>query len=219
MGTVIALLTLGQACIVVVRLYFGYEGSCGIIPLFQLNPEANIPTWFQSANLLMCSLFAGSIAAGEWRKQSPLRAGWAVTAFFLMAFSLDETAQLHDGLSHFSKRFQFQSNLLRYPWVIAGSVFVVFFAAYLLPMVMKLSAVIRRRLALGFAAYFGSALGLEFVESMIASRIGTHNLIFLLVTSVEEVGEMLSILFLSCAFLAHLRDTEKEAVIEFGSNP
>lgn len=67
---------------------------------FDLNGEANIPSWFSSTQLFAVAALAAYAALAEcaaWR--APLsRSGWWLASAIFLYLSLDEAAQLHEAV-------------------------------------------------------------------------------------------------------------------------
>ncbi len=75
---------------------------CMIRRLFDLNGEANIPTWFSSTQLF--SLFVLSIIYSIQIENEHLRRFYFLIGLVFLFFSADETSMIHEGITfHFSK--------------------------------------------------------------------------------------------------------------------
>ena len=67
--------------------------------LFNMNFEANVPTWCSSVELLLVGLLLGVFAAAKFdRAQKTASAGLIAAAALFVGLSLDEVAQFHENL-------------------------------------------------------------------------------------------------------------------------
>lgn len=82
--------------------------SWSLVNWFDLNAEANIPTWFSSAQLLLLSILAAAVAVIYRRLdidkyQARL---FTVMAVAFLFFSMDETAVIHEAVSVMAQRLE-----------------------------------------------------------------------------------------------------------------
>lgn len=98
-------LTLG-ALLLAVELLLRYLYTAPILwwsvrPWFDLDGEANIPSWFSSMQLLAVGLLAAYCA---WRESTPhgarWRNGWWLIMAIFLYLSIDEAAKLHETVGH-----------------------------------------------------------------------------------------------------------------------
>ena len=64
--------------------------------LFDVNKEANIPTWFSSLLLVLNAFVLGIIAVRTKAQQGPYHTQWFVLAAIFLYLSIDESALLHE---------------------------------------------------------------------------------------------------------------------------
>lgn len=70
-----------------------------LIQMFNLEREANVPTWFSSVLLLACS--ALTFRTAGLSPERPFRRHWAALSLVFLYLSADETAQIHETLNPF----------------------------------------------------------------------------------------------------------------------
>jgi len=68
-------------------------------PLFDLDGEANIPAWFSSAQLLFIALVFWTHALRQAARVHPSKLFFAVAGCAAAYVSMDETAQIHEGVT------------------------------------------------------------------------------------------------------------------------
>lgn len=72
--------------------------------LFDLGMEANIPTWYASAQLLLVGLLLGLYAAAHFAPSKPDAWLLALLALLFVALSADETAGVHEWIGYQTDR-------------------------------------------------------------------------------------------------------------------
>ena len=173
--------------------------------LFDLDAEANIPTWFSSALLLMCATLVAANAAAKWQTRGRYRVHWIVLSVIFLYLSVDETAIIHEMSIKPLRSMLNPTGLLYEAWIIPGiAATVVFVLAYL-----KFLLNLPRRTALLFviagAVYVGGAIGVEALSGLYAETHGEENLTYKLISTIEESVEMLGLVIFINANLGYLR--------------
>ncbi len=178
-------------------VYLQRDYVFGLIQLFHMGEEANVPTWFSSVNLLGLSYFM--------YKALPLFGDRVRAARCLMIgtvfLSLDETAQLHEKMSPLLERLVQFNGLLRYPWVLAGLVAFLGFCWLTVKVCSQIPRALRPILYIGGLVFFVSCLGLEAIEGIVAHYHTEDYLPYQLIQTVEEAGEMVGITLMAYGFL------------------
>ncbi|MDP8222610.1 MAG: hypothetical protein P9L99_04565 [Candidatus Lernaella stagnicola] len=172
----------------VVKYVFHHDYAHGLIPLFDLNAEANLPTWYSSMLLFAAALVAGRYAA---RIGTPRRRQWAMLSAVLLAFSVEEIASLHEQGSEAMQAALGLSGVFFYAWVIPGMAVVALLAVVFFTFFRDMEPKLRRGLILGSLVFFGGALGLEMVGGALESAAGTREtLTYAIWAAAEESCEM-----------------------------
>lgn len=108
-------------------------GESETIELFDVYGEGNVPTWYSSSALLLCSMLLAVISIGE--RQVSDRGyvlHWRGLAGIFLLLSLDETAQLHDKVDAALDRVYDFGGFLTYAWVIpAAALLFILMLTYL----------------------------------------------------------------------------------------
>lgn len=163
--------------------------------LFDTDLEANLPTWF-SATVLVAGALAAFVkaqhergAAGPWNRE------WTGLAVLLLVLSIDEAAVIHEEtvgpLDDVVESLGFAGDAAR---LIAVAVVVVGLAAMMLPLrrwLLALPAGGRNGMIAGLVLIGACALGMETVARLLEQSRGFYGLADDLLSSVEELGEML----------------------------
>ena len=191
-----AVAALSAAGLILVYLRFEHDVAYayGLVPLFDPSREANVPTWFSSALLL---LSAGALV----QVRGPDRRWWLLLAAVLVLASLDETANLHELLSRQARR-RFQPGFGQL-WVLMLGPAALVFLAVCARFMLRQEPAVRRSFGLGAALFVGGALGVEVVE-IVFERRQSGALAVALTMLAQEVIELLGAVVLLRASLLRL---------------
>lgn len=171
--------------------------------LFELNTEANVPTWFSSVQLAFAALLAWGCASLHRSRGLSGTASWRLVAGALLFVSADEVAQFHEQISFQVRQSLDTDGMLRFAWVIPYGGAVAVLVVLLLGWWRSLPAATRRMLAICAVTFVVGALGLELVEGAYESWRGKDFGLRAL-TVVEEALEMFAVAALVGVFLRHL---------------
>jgi hypothetical protein len=184
----------------------------GLAPLFDLGREANVPTYWSSALLALGSglLFVAYLDARGNADAMPRY--WLVLAIGLAYMSVDETAQIHEGVigTQWANRFGRGTGIFHYVWYIPFLPALAMLGWAYSRFLVRLPEWIRYRLIAAGAIYLSGAMGMEMVESMLVENrevrlLGASQL-------VEENLELLGVGLLVKAMLLWL--ARREALLE-----
>lgn len=208
-------LTLASAAGQVSKYVFDHGRLAGLVPLFSVGEERNVPTWFSSATCLLAAAGLATIAAGARRAENRWAVHWIGLAVLLLALSIDETAELHER----AVRALTRSGAA---WPLAAGGFGAGLALVYRRFLGALPARTRRDFVLA-ALSLAAALGLELVASQVAHALAfgpatpraRETPLFALLTSVEELLEMLGVVALIRGCLHHLA-AEGEVQVTIG---
>jgi hypothetical protein len=151
-----------------------------------LSYEANVPTWYISALLLLCSLALVECGAAARRRGERYARHWLYLAGVFALMSLDETAQFHEHLYLLVDG----SGIFYFSWVIPGAAIAALVALAFLRFWLALPEPTRRRFAIAGAIYLTGALVMELPLGYWTERAGSDNLVYGLIDFVEETLEL-----------------------------
>ena len=105
------------------RLLSGHDNLLGLMPMFDLTLENNVPTWFSGGLLLAASILLGLIARHGQTAHPALLAGsrpaqWYGLALIFAYLSLDEVAQLHERTTQPTRDLLGVGGVLYWAWVV-----------------------------------------------------------------------------------------------------
>ncbi len=90
--------------LLIFALHFVLSGHEYLGDLFDLDKEANLPTWYSSLKFTLAAgiaFWCFSLEKGLANQETiPFRWGWLLAAVLMLAMSIDETAQIHETLTN-----------------------------------------------------------------------------------------------------------------------
>lgn len=156
--------------------------AADLMRLVDVDSEANIQTWFASADLLFASALAGLVAIVH----APDRRYWLLVSVSLGYLSLDEAAQIHEMFSF----------LVVYPPIL--SVLVVACSGF----IRRLHHPTRLRVAAGGFLYCFGAIVLEYIAHHDSIPVGSVG--YQMTAAAEEGFEALGAAIVVYALMAYL---------------
>lgn len=172
----------------VLEFEFGYE----LLEVFNLNEEHNIPAWYASVILLICSLIIYCIYLFKQSCRDKYRQHWLWLGIVFTYLSLDEAISIHEN---FKLRFLFAKDHILYDdsWVVVASILVAIFVFSYRRFLQHLPDKFRQLFLLsGFIYILGSG-GMEIVGSFTQEFYGKASIVHALAIVVEEFLEMVGI--------------------------
>ncbi len=207
--SVIAVLSVLNALTLVAEFGFGHDYVKGLSPMFRLNAEGNIPTFFSALLLLSAAAICAAVAIAARRTGGRDWTGWAGLAAIALFLTLDEAAQIHELLDRnrgWAESFVRTEGVFLGPWVIAYSALVLIVAVVYLPMFLRFASRYRRLFATAAALYVGGAIGVEMIGATQWSLDGDL-LAFEVINSIEEMMEMTALTIAIYALVSYAQET------------
>ena len=188
------------------------EALTGLTAFFGLGGEANLPTFVSVLNLLAAGLLLSLIAYHKRRLGDAMRWHWAVLAAGMLLMSVDEAAQIHEGIVGrvVEAITGPMDGVFHYVWYLAYLPLLALLAVVYVPFLRRLPAWYALRFMLAGLLYVGGAVGVEMIESFL-DYAGASYLFWTLSLLAEEMCEMLGIVVLIYTLLCYIAE-EKLAV-------
>lgn len=205
---VVAVVLVGLSLLTRYLAYRRELAAPGVAPpswmvIFDVNAEANVPTWFTVALMI----FAGAVAAAAGLVLHPTsrQAGrfFLALAAVLLLLSLDELVSLHERLGDVGAA-AVGGSALHFTWVVPGALLALMLLVSLVVGGRSLPQAIGRQLGVALTIYLTGALVIEAISGQVLIAYGDRAA-YLLVTGVEELLEMLGILLVLRAILGSIR--------------
>jgi hypothetical protein len=173
--------------------------------MLNLDREMNFPTWYSAFMLGFGSILLRIIAVGKNQKSDRYTGDWKLLSLIFTLLAIDEVLSIHEIFI-----IPEVSNALHLPWflhsmwVIPGTIFVVWFLKRYWKFSRHLPLRSQQHFILAAAVYIGGALVMEMVGSYVAEAKGQQYLPYALITTVEEVMEMVGIIIFIYGLLYYL---------------
>ena len=209
LGASVCFLVLAHAAGQLMKYWGGYPTVYGLVPLFDLNAEQSVPTFFAAAQLLLAALLLAVIAVVKKRSAAPYAAHWMVLALTFLYMAIDEAAGIHEWLAYPVQDLlgHRASGVLYFAWVVPGIIVTAGFAVWFLRFYLHLPLATRIPVLLAASLFIGGALGVELVEGRHADLHGADNLTFSMIVMVEEACELAGITLFIDALLNYIAAT------------
>lgn len=194
------------------KIVLGHQYLLGLVDLFNVDNEANIPAWYSSCALLFCAVLLGIIARGKYSERDRYTLHWGGLSFIFTLLSLDEAVSLHEGWLPAVWNMTFTQS--RYNWVVMGACFSLVVVAVYLKFLIDLPAKFRYRFLLAGALFVGGALGVEVPSNLHADIHGEENMIYATMVFIEELLEMMGVVLFIYTLLLYMTENVKEIYIK-----
>ncbi|HOD54420.1 MAG TPA: hypothetical protein PKJ08_07825 [Candidatus Cloacimonadota bacterium] len=177
----------------------------GIITLFDLAAEGNLPTYYSSVLLLIAALLLFVVTLMERTIKSRYVPYWAFLTIGFIYLSMDEMLMLHEGISRFIRAVTDYSGegVLKSPWVILGTITVTVILLVFIKFITHLDQKTRYLFLIAGALYVGGAIGFEIIENLYADAYG-QDLVYSMLQNLEEGMEMAGIIVFIYALLNYM---------------
>lgn len=209
-----------------VRFFLGHDTVFGLIRQFDVDSEANLPSWYSSALLAASALLLGVAARASRKRREGVARDWEWLAGVFVFLSIDEMAQFHEMLIGPVRAIGPFNPYFHFAWVIPG---LVFTAAVGVASIGFLRSIPRRTAWMFVVAgliYVSGAIGMEMIDGHyfevhhLSYKIhnGTDFTYAVLVT-IEELLEMLGAGAMVYALLDYLERAGIRVRVDAGPEP
>ena len=172
------------------KFFLGHDTAWGLIRMFNLDLENNIPTYFSSFLLLIVALQLYVLSLAKNKHNETFAWHWLSLSIIFLCLSIDEAASIHELLIIPLRNTFGLSGIFYYSWVIIGMGVVFFLGVTYWRFLCALPARTKSNFLLAAAIYVGGAIGIELLGGYYISQTITHDLTYNLITSLEEILEL-----------------------------
>lgn len=172
--------------------YFLGDGHLGgFVPLFNLDREMNIPTWFSSMLFLFSAILMWKAGDREVPHGLAFRKYWKGLAVFFVCISIDEVAAIHEMVVDPFRKWLHAGGYLYFTWVVPAAVIVAGMAVLYWRLFLALPVRTKRLFILAAFLFFAGAFGLEMVEGRHVELHGSGNFRYAMIAHAEEILEFM----------------------------
>lgn len=183
---------------------YGRNYAFGLVPLFDLNGEYNLPTLFSFGTLMSCAVMLCVLGAAEGRARSRAPRYWYGLAAAMFFLAVDEVAEIHEKLGRpllpLIGLAEWMYVIWTIPYMLAGGALAVLYLRFWLHLP-------RLTRWMFFAAGLCFVAGAVVMEIIGANYLRQHamnrDLVYGLLTVAEETLEMMGSSLFLYALLIH----------------
>lgn len=210
----VSLSTIGQF----IAYFTGHNNLYGLIPLFFVDAELNIPTFFSSLLLLIASQLLLTIWVLERRKPRAHAIMWLVLSVGFLLMAADEALSLHEALMVPTRQVFGEGiyHTFHFPWIVPATFLVMILIPFFLKFLMRLERSTRTVFLIAGVIYLTGAIGFEYLGGLYAEHHGIQNLTYSMIATVEESLEMTGVIVFIWALLRHMQDAYRQVAFLIG---
>lgn len=179
--------------------------------VFNVDQEANIPTWFTGAVALYLAMTASMIASIV-KSQGKRAWAWRGIALIGIYISLDELSGIHELAITPIRNTWDISPWLYQSWVIPAMIIVIIITALYIRFIWHLPSYARTYILLAGFLYVGGAIGVESIGGFILSTQGLTDW-YVQLSHIEEFLEMMGLILALYAITEYARRELKSMTI------
>ena len=184
--------------------YLGYDNIFGLIPMFNLNSEQNIPALFSTLILLLSSILLAMITIAVKKSNQPYFYHWLGLSLIFLFLSMDESLSFHEGTTVPLRKALNTSGFLFYAWVIPYGIAILILMFFYLKFFFNLPKKTRNLFILAGGLYLVGVVGLEILGGKVDELIGRHNATYVVYSTIEEVLEMWGVIVFIYALMLYV---------------
>jgi hypothetical protein len=181
---------------------YGLPTQTGIVPLFSMSYEGNVPTFYSAAILLVASVLLAFSAIAAKKAGTGFVPHWWVLSLGFAYIAIDEIFSIHEIAGTFVQL----SGVLYFSWVIPAVVVVLVIGLSYVQFLRHLPRRTCLRFLMAGTIYVGGAVAMELPLGYWTEKHGSHNLGYGLIDAVEEALEMFGINLFILWLVDHLAD-------------
>lgn len=191
----------------------------GVIRLFNVGREGNVPTWYSSSTLLLCCCLLALITLAKKKERGPYVLHWGVLSIIFLGLSIDESIQIHETVIEPLRSALNLGGFLYNAWVLPGAVFVLIVVVAYARFLIALPKRTRHLFIAAGSVYVFGVLGMDAVGARYKEIHGSNNMSFALMQTAEEFLEMVGIVIFVYALLSYTSRQIRELRVCIGHVP
>ena len=210
LGFIVITFTFVNIAIQTAKFVYSHPFIYGLAPFFDLDKEANMPTYFSSILLLFSAFLLGIIAALIKKENKPYAYHWALLSIVFVYLSIDEAVCIHELWIQPMQTIFAAKGVFHFAWIIPGSAAILVLAALFCKFLFHLLPKSRLLFMIAAMFYLGGALGCEMIGGWFVSQFSMETFAYNMIATIEETFEMIGIVIFIYALLEYMQDHLKE---------
>ena len=194
LSLIVVFLVFAHVVGLIFRFGFGHPSVYTLVPLFDLNIEKNVPTFYSSLTLLLSAWLLLVIAMEKLASHQPFAKHWLMLALIFLYLSCDEIMVIHERLIVPVGEYLDATGVAYFAWVIPYGIAVIVFVIAFIPFLLALPRRFRRIFIAAGTIYVTGAIVFESLSAGVYFETKSPDTpLFVLLYSVEETLEMTGI--------------------------
>jgi hypothetical protein len=181
---------------------------------FNLDVEANIPTYISTILLLSCSILLYLIYLIKKSENDGSKFYWLLLSAFFLLMSMDEAAAIHEMLSNPIRAIFDIGGFFYSAWIIPGMLIVVLVLVMFLRFWINLDTKTRVLFALSAAIFLTGAIGFEGIGGFYREKNAEFDVMYLFITTIEETLELTGTSLFIYSLLRYLQFHYTEVLVK-----
>lgn len=210
------------------KYMLGHDVALGLIRLFYLDNEGNIPAFFSTLLLLIASLLLALIATFKKTFQDTYHLHWIVLSFVLFSMAIDEACDIHGMFNNLGWWITGQrtGGIFHNGWVMFGMALPLIVAFSFLKFFLHLPNRAKIQFAASAVTFLSGAVGMEILgglysasQGVSASQGGVKDFQYSMFVTVEEGLEMAGVIIFINALLSYIHECQIEVRLRVAESP
>ncbi len=190
----------GRVCV-----FSGHKYVFGLVQLFDLDSEGNIPTFYSAVTLLFSACLFFLIA----KNAQSYSAHWSGLGVIFSYLALDEAAEIHEMITEPLRNLLHTSGLLYSAWIIPYALLGLLVAFAYLKFLFYLPSRTRNLLILSGIIFVSGAAGFEALGELLSQADQEGTFLYAAFVTIEETLEMIGVVLLIYTLLSYIAETFK----------
>lgn len=215
--SLIALLLVIASCISLTAKATGYDYVGGLVPLFDMDQEKNLPTFFSTFLAVIASALLLAISAIKKKTVRPWKL-WAGLSVIFLLIAIDDFTAMHEHLSRPVHDLFNAQGLLYFAWIIPYGLFVMVLAGIYGRFVFQMPTHIRNGLLLAATIFMAGAIGFELLGGKLVEYSQTSKTTFYgVIVTIKESLELAGMIVFIHTLLNYIEDVQKNILLQIGT--
>jgi hypothetical protein len=204
LSSIAIFLFLANLIALLMKYVLGHEYVFGLVPFFDFDEEKNAPTLFSTCLFLINAI----LFLGLWKVEritSKPQKFWILLSVTFCFLATDEFCMLHERIIFPLGSLLNTSGFFLFAWIIPYGIAVVLLGILGIPVLWRIERRIRFWFGLSAVIFITGAIGFEMIGGKYLDEmdmIGKKDIVYALMTTSEELLEMIGLIILIFALLS-----------------